>query len=99
MALLTARADVYRAIDSERAYQDRRWNHPDHGRHSIGEWLVYIDSYLSEAKQELTRQPDPFASADALETIRKIAGMCVACMEDHGAPMRIMIEGAPGAAE
>jgi hypothetical protein len=45
-------------------------------------------SYLDEAVNQVSRAPDPMASDAALNTIRKIVGMGVACMEQHGAPQR-----------
>lgn len=85
------RADVYAAIDSERAYQDSLWNPettPTEGVHHVASWLTYMRSYLDEAVNQVSRAADPGASEAALETIRKITGMGVACMEQHGAPRR-----------
>lgn len=85
------RQEVYRAIDGERAYQQLKWKHPvstgDNG-HSLGEWFMYLDDYSMQAKHALTRLPDEQGNQLALETLRKIAAMCVAAMEQHGAPVR-----------
>jgi hypothetical protein len=86
-----SRAEVYAAIDSERAYQDSLWNPattPTNGVHHVASWLTYMQSYLSEAIDQVSRAADPGASLAALSTIRKITGMGVACMEQHGAPLR-----------
>jgi hypothetical protein len=85
------RDEVYAAIDTERKYQDERWNivtTPTDGQHTVTEWLVYMQDYLTEAVKQVSRQADPKASQDALHTIRKIAAMGVACMEQNGAPKR-----------
>jgi hypothetical protein len=85
------REEVFAAINSERAYQDSLWNPettPTGGVHHIASWLTYMRSYLDEAVNQVSRAPDPMASDAALNTIRKIVGMGVACMEQHGAPQR-----------
>jgi len=85
------RQEVYAAIDTERAYQDVRWNHEtttSGGFHSLEEWLVYIDDYSDEAKHLLSRMPRQDSDKQALEIMRKIAAMAVCAMEQHGAPRR-----------
>lgn len=82
---------VVDAIASERAYQEVRWNPAttsSGGLHEIGAWLTFMRSYLREAEEQISRGADPQASDAALNTIRKITAMGVACMEQHGAPMR-----------
>jgi hypothetical protein len=88
---MPTRQEVYAAIDSERSYQDRRWNSSttaSAGLHSVSEFVLFMDDYLREAKTQLSRHGEPQASLMALETLRKIVGMGVACMEQHGSPMR-----------
>lgn len=85
------RSEVYAAIDGERAYQDSLWNPettPSEGRHSVTEWLVYMQDYLTQAMNQVSRNADPQAAQMALHTVRKIAAMAVACMEQNGAPKR-----------
>lgn len=87
----TSRDAVYAAIDSERAYQDTRWN-PETtstgGLHTIAEWVLYMEDYIAEARTQLSRNADPAAALMGLNTIRKVAALAVACMEQHGAPRR-----------
>jgi len=88
---MTDRRDVYKAIDSERDYQSRLWNDEtttSGGLHSLEEWLVYMDDYLRQAKEQLSRNAKQVADPLALATIRKITAMGVCCMEQHGAPHR-----------
>ena len=88
---MTPRSDVYAAIDSERQYQDGMWNSStttSGGLHSLEEWVVYMQSYLNQAVEQLSRNPKQIGDPLALHTIRKIATMGVACMEQHGAPRR-----------
>jgi len=84
------RAAVYAAIDGERDYQDALWDH-DSSPHklSVEAWLVYMDVYLREAKEQITREADVTAKPKVLATIRKITAMGVACMELNGAPLRV----------
>lgn len=85
---MTDRMDVYRAINSEREYQDNLW--PDHGDTSnpltIGEFLLLIEEYASKARKEWVVESKP--EDNTLEFMRKIAAIAVNCMEQHGAPLR-----------
>lgn len=88
---MTDRSTVYSVIDGERAYQETRWNPnttTSGGKHSVGEWLVYMHDYLNEAMHHCSRYPDPAGSNQALVDIRKITAMGVAAMEQLGAPRR-----------
>ncbi len=84
------RDEVYQAIDSERDYQDSLWR----AKHdpsftnplTIGEFLTLIDVYLGKAQAEWAVEPKP--ELNALGVVRKIAGIAVNCMEQHGAPQR-----------
>lgn len=86
------RAEVYAALDSERAYQATRWNAQTTdtaGHHdTIEEWLVYMQSYLTEAMNQIARSSDQVGKPLALASIRKITALGVAAMEDLGAPRR-----------
>jgi hypothetical protein len=87
----TPRQEVYASIDSERAYQNSRWNSnttTSEGLHSLEEWVVYMRSYLREAEDQLSRNAKQIGDPLALATIRKIVSMGVAAMEQHGAPRR-----------
>lgn len=87
----STRQEVYWAINDERDYQDRKWNEnttTSAGKHSVSEWLVYMQDYLTEAIHQVSRGADPKASEDALHTVRKITAMGVACMEQNGAVRR-----------
>ena len=85
------RAQVYEAIDSERAYQNTRWNDETTttgGRHSLEEWFTYVEDYVREAQHILSREAKQNADPKALAIMRKVAGMAVCAMEQHGAPRR-----------
>ena len=77
------RFDVYRALDSERDYQENLWR----GNHlEIGESILLIEEYVARARVIWAGEPKP--EAESLEFIRKIGGIAVNCMEQHGAPQR-----------
>lgn len=85
------RAEVYAAIDSERDYQDGKWGttlsggRPGAGERSVDEFALYITGYTND----LVHNASHFAKTqDKLDIIRKIAGLCVACMEQNGAVFR-----------
>ena len=86
-----SRQDVYAAIDSERDYQDKRWNAAtttSKGLHSQTEWIAYMEDYLREAKHLLARTPKQDARDGVNHIMRKVLAMGVCCMEEHGAPNR-----------
>jgi hypothetical protein len=97
------RAQVYAAIDSERDYQDMRaqrdgstsWVNDEergHMEHSHEEWLIYMDSYLREAKEKAARVWGKNAQAEVMEVVRKVTALGVAAMEACGAPQRAGFE-------
>jgi hypothetical protein len=88
---MTSRSEVYAAIDSERAYQESRWNAStttSEGKHSLSEWIAYMEDYLSEMKHLLARTAKQKAYPEAVHIMRKVTTMGVAAMEQHGAPRR-----------
>lgn len=91
------RAEVYEALDGEREYQEIRWGvascegrTPEDHQHSVSEWLIYMQDYLTEAIHIVARNADPAASILALAHVRKITAMGVACMEQLGAQKRVV---------
>lgn len=74
------RMHVYTVIDDERDYQDRKWGGARHdSQHSIKEWLNFMEEYLIEAIELSAGGEDKLA----LEAIKKITALGVACMENH----------------
>ena len=83
------REAVYRAIDSERAYQDalaERLDRPDMHQLSMGEGLACLEHLRLDALAQWYSDAEPYP--ETLEHIRKIAGICVVLMERYGAPHR-----------
>lgn len=89
------RTEVYTAIDSERSYQDHlkkdRTSNPTDGTrsidHTVGDFVTMMQHYQNELVAAWTQNPGDQA---AMETMRKIGGIAVNCMEQHGAPKRIV---------
>lgn len=85
------RKEVYEIIDSERDYQDSRWNESttsSAGKHSPEEWIIYMENYLLEAKHILSRENVQTAYPKAMNIIRKVAAMAVCSMEQLGTERR-----------
>lgn len=84
------RKDVYKLIDGERDYQQRRWGQaPSGGIHTQPEeWIVFIEDYLTEAKHILAREASPECDVKAMAILRKVAAMCVSAMEVIDTPAR-----------
>ena len=84
------RADVYRLIDGERDYQDRKWlpdGRPDGVKDSekaVATWLIYQEFLLRRAKDRIYH----LDRVGAMVEIRKLAATCVACMEFNYTPPR-----------
>lgn len=83
------RATVYSVIDSERDYQEmRRVRDGGQPSHTPTEFLVYMRSYLNEALEKASRVWGEDADPAILDTMRKVVGLGVACMEENGAIYR-----------
>jgi hypothetical protein len=77
---------VYQLIDGEREYQNRLPpNRTDNEPRTVGDYLTMLQHYLNDAQREWVMNA---GSQQALDVVRKIAGIAVHCMEDHGAPAR-----------
>lgn len=77
---------VYHVIDCERDYQDSLGADRTDGRqHTVGDYLTMLRHYLDEATFAWVKNP---GNEPALHSVRKIAGIAVKCMEEHGAPNR-----------
>jgi hypothetical protein len=79
------RTKVYEIIDSERYYQERKWGTINQHPHEVGAYLTLMDVHLSRAKEALAGRADDYG---ALEALRKVIAIGVACAEQHGMPGR-----------
>ncbi len=80
------REEVYEAINTERKYQDKLGANRTAGEeHTVGDYVTMMQHYQNALVEAWTVN----AGDDvALDVMRKIAGIAVHCMEDHGAPER-----------
>jgi hypothetical protein len=80
------RSEAYLVIDTEREYQENLGSdRTDGASHTVGDYGVMLHYYLREFDEAWTKNA---GTEKALEAIRKIAGIAVHCIEDHGAPKR-----------
>lgn len=79
---------VYNKIDIERDYQDSLST--DHqGKPSIEGELLMIQEYVNRARSAWTGNFDDNNEEPTRHMIRKIAGIAVRCLENHGCPDRV----------
>ena len=84
MTTLT-RKDVFFAIDQERDHQDKKWGTLGEHPHEVGSWLTIMRQLLNDAERAYMSQ---LGDIGALDEIRKVVAVGVACMEQHGVPPR-----------
>ena len=87
-----ARAKVFAAIGTERYYQELKWGPLEDHPQSVGAYLTLMRVHLSDAEAAWAR-----SSGDvmALDRIRRVLAIGVACGEQHGMPRRIDTTPAP----
>ena len=85
---MTTREQVYKALDGERDYQESRWNAE---YHEVAAFILYMEEYLARTRELASTLADNEANENgesALDFVRKVTALGVACMEQHGAPRR-----------
>lgn len=81
-----SREHVYDVVDTERDYQDRLPPARTDGQpRSVGDYVTMMQYYQQQLVAAWTTNPGDY---EALHVMRKIAGIAVHCMEDHGAYAR-----------
>jgi len=91
---MTTRQDAYTVIDGERTYQDTQVDPSKYGLNdsaTFAYYLTVLDTYLRKAQDSYTFD----GVEQSLHQIRKLAAIAVHCMEDHGAPPRVLPEEVP----
>lgn len=89
----TTRDRVYTAINSERDYQDAlaaNMTGDSQGQHPVASFILFMETYLHKAKAVASTDWSDRCDERTLEHIRKVVALGVSCMEQHGAPMRVM---------
>lgn len=80
------RQQVYRVLDGERAYQDALPpSRTDSAPRSVGDYVTMMQYYQTQLVAAWTTNP---GDQQALDVMRKLGGIAVHCMEEHGAPPR-----------
>lgn len=75
------REEVLKIIGVEREFQELKWGTiSDHG-HEVGAWITLMRKHLNDAEAAWCEKPSDY---DALDEIRKVAALAVACGEQHG---------------
>lgn len=83
------RDEVFKIIDDERGYQQLTWGASEH-LGVLGE-VTLIRKYLRDFDQHYALEKDTEGldvPEECLNDIRKIAAICVRCMENNGARRR-----------
>lgn len=81
-----AQADVLAAVIGERCYQDQKWGSVTDRPREVGTYLTLMRKLLTDAERAFSesRGDEP-----ALNELRKVVAVGVACFEQHGVPSRI----------
>ena len=79
-----SRNQVFQVIDKERSYQNNLNPHCM----AVGDELVLLRAYLRKAENCYTERFGDDHERPAMDVMRKLAGICVRCMENHGAVPR-----------
>ncbi len=84
------REEVYKAIDIERDYQDKRFPIVNGFSASPEGFLLVIEELLTQARASVTqgKLPPLGTGAEIQQFIRKIGATAVRSMEQHGVPAR-----------
>lgn len=76
------REKAYEALDEERQYQNRLGsNRTDGSAKTVGDYIVMLSHYQNELIKAWTVNA---GTVQALDVIRKIGGIAIHAMEDHG---------------
>lgn len=78
-------ANALNAIIGERAHQDAKWGTVEERPKQVGSWLTMMRKLLRDAEDVWATNGD---DAGALEELRKVVAVGVACFEQHGVEMR-----------
>lgn len=82
-----AQAKALVSVIEERSYQDRKWGTVQQRPHEVGGYITIMRKLLSDAEAAwATSRGD----ASALDELRKVVAVGVACFEQHGVPHRII---------
>lgn len=75
--------NIIDALKAEEEYQNTLWPKPEHS-HEIESYIVYMEDYLGACRRFLSRQDKKFAYPSALDCLRKVVMLGIACIKEHG---------------
>jgi len=78
---MATRQEVFSVITDERVFQDRKWGTVEEHPHEVGSWLTIMRQLLNDAERAYMSQRGDIG---ALDEVRKMVAVGVACMEQHG---------------
>lgn len=79
------RTKVYEAVDTERDFQDRKWGTLEKHPHEVGAWIALMSKLIRDAENAWASSNGDYK---ALEEVRKVIAVGVACAEQHGITTR-----------
>jgi hypothetical protein len=74
-------AKVLSALHNERVYQNRKWGSIADHPHEVGAWLTVLRKVLADAERAWCTNRGDY---NALDEIRQLTAVGIACMEQHG---------------
>ena len=86
---MATRQEVFSVIGDERVFQDRKWGTVEQHPHEVGSWLTIMRKLLRDAEDAFQSQR---GDVGALDEVRKVVAVGVACMEQHGPVRRKAID-------
>jgi hypothetical protein len=86
---MVTRQEVFSVINDERIYQERKWGTLVMRPHEVGSWLIIMRQLLNDAERAYMSKR---GNVGALDEVRKVVAVGVACMEQHGPVMRKPID-------
>jgi hypothetical protein len=84
--VIATQEEVFDAIKGERVYQDNKWGTIAEHPHEVGAYITIMDACLHRAKQAYAGQR---GDNGALDEIRQVLAVGVACMEQNGIVYRM----------
>lgn len=84
------RDHVFDSISDERRYQDQKWGDAERHPQSVGAFLTLMRVHLARAESAWAVASN---NIEALDHLRKVLALGVACGEQHGMPKRHPISG------
>lgn len=78
--------DALQKVRDERQYQDKKWGTVQQRPREVGTYLTLMRKLLTDAEKAFAENS---GDAPALDELRKVVAVGVACFEQHGVPPRI----------